>query len=189
MPSFHDFEKEKNADLQGLLVQIANVQIPLSQTIAATYTFAKKYKNRLLIEFCSRELQGLSSSNKGGIEGTLDYRIEKVFVTYAKVEINPGAFSPAQLKEAFRREEQFTEAKVLLSQSITHLEGIIDGFKGRTKNSLATITISSREFLPETTVKDYPLTVYLFQDDLSHLYLSIRQKALDILMEADVLPL
>jgi hypothetical protein len=166
-----------------LIVQVANLQIPLSQTIAVMYTFSRRYNNLLLNEFCSCELQGLSSSKRNIEDDSLDYRTEKVFITYAGVQINPGSYSSSQLKDAFRKNESFKEVKVLLSQSITQLESLIEGFKGRSENSLATMTISSKELLPDNMISDHPITIYLFQDNLSRVYMRIRQQAMDLLMQ------
>jgi hypothetical protein len=92
-------------------------------------------------------------------------------------------YSISQLKEAFRKEESFTEANILLSQSISGIENIINNFGSSDARKLATMKISSKEFLPDTS-KEYPLTVYLFPDDISHLYSRIRQETIRLLMKA-----
>lgn len=176
-------EPQKDADLSELLVQSVNADIDLSTTIAAIFSFAKKYRLEELVEFCSRELNGLNSGIGNETNPLLQYREVNTFVTYATVTVSVGMYSISQLKEEFRKEESFTEAKVLLSQSISGIEKMINNFGSSDARKLATMKISSREFLP-ATCPEYLLTVYLFPDDMSNLYTRIRQEAIRPLMKA-----
>ena len=175
-------EPQRDAEISRLLVQSANADIALSTTLAAIFSLARKYRLEELVEFCSRELNGLNSGVGNETNPLLQYRVVNTFVTYASVTLNMGMYSISQLKEAFRKEESFTEANVLLSQSITGIENMITNFGSSDAKKLATMKISSREFLPETS-PEHPLTVYLFPDDISNLYTRIRQETIRLLMK------
>jgi len=175
-------EPQKDAELSKLLIQLANANIALSTTIAAIFSFVRKYRLEELVEFCSRELNGLNSGAGNETNPLLQYRVVNAFVTYATITVSFGMYSTSQLKEAFRKEERFTEANVLLSQSISGIENMINNFGSSDARKLATMKISSRQFLPATS-PEYPLTVYLFPDDMSNLYTRIKQETILLFMK------
>jgi hypothetical protein len=185
MKSLPDIENEsqKDTELSQLLIQTADSNIALSTTIAAIFNFAKKYRLEELAEFCRQELNGLDQSDDNGSHTRLKYRVTSTFVTYSSITVNLGMYSISQLKDTFRKEESLTEAKVLLSQSISAIENIINNFGSPDSKKLATMKISSKEFLPNSSI-EHPLTIYLFPDDMSNLYTRIRQEAIRLLMKA-----
>ncbi|MCW3105632.1 MAG: hypothetical protein JWQ09_138 [Segetibacter sp.] len=136
-----------------------------------------------LIRFCTDELRGLNSEHVGENQKEYKYRVQALFMSHVTIEINPYMnVTPNVIKAHFRKDDNFFERDVILSQSITKIEEILQRFE-ENSNTIATITMNSKNLFGEQSTSNYPVYAYIFVDNIKSLYTNIRQKAIDKLMK------
>jgi len=168
-----------NDKTSKLLSKVANKDIKLSVILPELLGFAKENKLTELIEFCIVQIQGFTDSDTS----LHQYRTQKVYISYHKVEINPYSYmkvTTETLKKEFEKNDDFFDFKMLFHQPILEIEQHLERIGENVTSSIATMETSSKNLIE--TEKEYPMYIYIFPDDFINLYRNIRQKAIDLLM-------
>jgi len=167
-----------------LIKELTSGSEKLSTIISELWNITQRYNSEDLLRFCSDELQGLNSDYVGKNQKEYSYRVQTLFVSPVTIEINPFSnVTSNSIKAEFRRSDNFFERDVLMSQTITKVEEILQRFKENPNNTIATITMKSKDLFAESSKGNYPVYAYIFVDDIISLYTNIRQKTIDKLMK------
>jgi len=142
---------------------------------------AKIYALNDLIKFCSGEIIGIDTRGIDVDSNEYRYRIQNVFMSLNKTEINPYSFATEQLiKREMENSSDFFDARMFISYPVSAIEEHINSFGPNTV--CMTTQVSSKSVLRESH-SEHPVFIYIFKDSFSALYRSIRQKAIDHLMK------
>ena len=185
IPDANDIET-LSKNVTRLLKTLTESKIKISVVLADLLDLAKSYNLQELIKFCSLELKGFSGSDIDGEQENAKYRIQRVFMSIHKIEINPYSYeiiTESSIKNEMEKNEDFLESNLLFSHSISEIEKDIDRLDQDPKTTYATIEMDSSLVLPERkSGKHYPIYFYIFESNFRNLYQSIRQKTIDYLM-------
>lgn len=172
-----------SSQVSSLIKKLTENEIKLSTILAEIYELSIQNKIDELTKFCISELQGISNNTTTKKTG-LNYRIQNVFVSLNKIEINPYfSLTDEMLKKEFSKNEDFWESKILFTQSLIRIEEIFEKFKKKPNQTVATFELNSKDLLPNSDFSNHPLFVYVFADTISNLYQNIRQKTIDTLIK------
>jgi len=175
-----DLADQVALNLRALTANTLNLSVIFTQI----YAMARKYRLDRLIEFAASELQGIDLvEDDVNYQERYSYRIQKQFFTPYEIEIDPFFRGSSQdIQNFFKKSDKFYEYRLLFNHSISKVESLIKGFNDKPNHMLATITMSSEQFVSKST-KEYTVKVFIFYDDIMKLYNNIRQKAVDILIQ------
>lgn len=151
----------------------------LSTIISDMLAMSKKHHLPRLQQFCQCELKGVTSNDED-----LDYRMQNVLFSLTKISINPNPFikaTPNLIKKEMEENKDFYPIKIVMHHPLIEIESSLDKMENDSNSAFA-ILKSDTQILLEME-KNYPVYLYLFEDNFTNLYRSIRQKAIDILME------
>ncbi|KAF2327605.1 ATP-binding protein [Flavobacterium nitrogenifigens] len=168
-----------NDEVSKFIKELTKNEQKLSVIISDLFSLSKKYELEELRKFCLVEIQGIKSSNSEGAE----YRIQKVFISWNKIEINPYAYlkpSISSLIKEIENNKEFFESKIVMHHPIIEIESSLDQLNSD-PNSYGTMKTDAKELLDMEKAHD--LYIYTFPDNINSLYRNIRQKAIDILMK------
>lgn len=168
-----------NNEVSKLLKELTKCEQKLSVIISDLLSLSKKYELEELRKFCLTEIQGVDSSNSEGAE----YRIQKVFISWNKIDINPYSFvkpSVSLVIKEMENNKEFFDSKIVMHHPIIEIEGSLDRLNS-VPNSYGTMKTDAKSLLGMKEAHD--LYIYTFPDNFNSLYRNIRQKAIDILMK------
>lgn len=151
----------------------------LSVLISELYSLASEFDLKELKEFCSNEIQGIESQE---VQFST-YRVQKVFFSWNKININPYSWVKPNVDVVRREMEQndeFFEKKLMLHHPIIEIENSLERLLVD-PNSYGTMESDTKSLLGME--KNYPIFIYTFPDNWKALYSNIRQKAIDLLMK------
>lgn len=171
-----------NDKISELLSKLADKDIKLSVILPELLGFAKQNKLADLIDFCIVQIQGIIDNTDNDIN-IHQYRAQKVFVSYNKVEINPYSFIKVTteiLKKEFENNDDFFDLRMIFHQPILEIEQHLDRIGENVTSSIVTMETSSKNIIK--TEKEITIYIYFFPDNFINLYRNIRQKAIDLLM-------
>nr|WP_321487419.1 ATP-binding protein [uncultured Draconibacterium sp.] len=167
--------------LSSILQKLTLGESKLSVILAELYGIGKEFKENKIIDFCSLELQGPAKEIIDKDAEKFKYRLVKCFISIDTIEISPFATEDL-IRQEMKKSDDFFDFKLLFSHSITDIEKSIDKIVNSPNTVFATIKMSSRQILPNSNGKEYPLTAFIFKDDFVNLYQNIRQKTIDLIM-------
>lgn len=167
-----------NQILSAYIIELTKDNTRLSTVISALYPLSKKYKLEPLRKFCEAELKGFNDK-----EYESDYRIQNVIFGWDKVEIGNNPFikiTPDLIKKEMEATNGFFKGTLSLHHPLIQIEDFLNMLINDPNAGYATMETSTKDLGYE---KDHKMFVYVFPDSFQNLYRSIRQKAIDILME------
>jgi len=151
--------------------------------ISETLILSKKYGLEKLINFCKNEIEGLKNRDKRDPIQKYRYRVHPVFLSPNEIKINQYSnATQSSIKNEMKESNDFREFQFFFKQPISILESYIEKIKSEQGRTIVTFKTSAQKVFQENDEKDYPLTIYIFEDDLNSIYLSIRQKLIDLLV-------
>lgn len=168
-----------NDEISYYIKELTSCEQKLSVIFSDLLSLSKKYKLDELKRFCLAEIQGIDLSK---IEGS-EYRIQKVFISWNKVDINPYTFlkpSVSLVIKEMENDKEFFERKILMHHPIIEIESSLERLNGD-PNSYGTMKSDTKALLGMK--KSHDLYIYTFPDNFNSMYRNIRQKAIDILMK------
>ena len=168
-----------NDEVSKFIKELTKNEQKLSVIISDLLALSKKYELEELRKFCLAEIQGIDSSNSEGSE----YRIQKVFISLNKIDINPYSYlkpSVSLVIKEMENNKEFFESKIVMHHPIIEIESSLDRLNSD-PNSYGTMKTDAKTLLGMKKAHD--LYIYTFPDNFSSLYRNIRQKAIDILMK------
>lgn len=166
-----------------LITKFQSRYIPLSQCIAETYSLAKRTKNGDLIALCEGELTGWSTEKIQKINPT--HRLVQVYTSFGK-ELNMEYFGWGQnsstiLNYLRNNPEEFTEMKMIFSQSIAKLEA--EAPSDYSPNRILSIRMKAKDFVSNFKEPDFPVYVYAHVNSYRDLFEAIRTEFTKRLMD------
>ncbi|AUC84816.1 ATP-binding protein [Polaribacter sp. ALD11] len=167
-----------NDEISNYIRELTKCEQKLSVIISDLFSLSKRYKLDKLKSFCLAEIQGIDSLRNQDSE----YRNQKVFISYNKIDINPYSFVKSTVNLVVKEMENnkdFFESKILMHYPIIEIESSLERLI-ESPNSYATIKSDTKLLLGMK--KKHDLYIYTFPDNFNSLYRNIRQKAIDILM-------
>lgn len=168
-----------NDQISSYIKQLTKGEEKISVIISDLLALAKKHDFIELKQFCLNEIQGIKSSEAEDC----DYRIQKVIVSWHKIDINPYTFRKATVdlvRKEMENSEGFFETKIVMYHTILEIESSLERLLSD-PNSYGTMKVDSQSLLGMKEKHD--LYIYTFPDNFNSLYRNIRQKAIDILMK------
>ncbi|GGH45533.1 AlbA family DNA-binding domain-containing protein [Mangrovimonas yunxiaonensis] len=168
-----------NDEISNYIRELTKGEQKLSIIISDLLSLSKKYNLDELKTFCLNEIQGIDSTNSEGSE----YRIQKVFISWNKIDINPYSFikpSVSLVIKEMENNKEFFESKIVMHHPIIEIESTLERFIGD-PNSYGTMKSDTKSMLGMEKAHD--LYIYTFPDNFNSLYRNIRQRAIDILMK------
>lgn len=168
-----------NNEISNYLKQLTKGEEKLSVVISDLLDLSKKHNFTELKKFCLNEIKGIKPSEAE----TCDYRIQKVIVSWHKIEINPYSFRKATVdlvRKEMENREGFFESKIVMQHTILEIESSLEHLL-TDPNSYGTMKVDSQSLLGMK--ENHDLYLYTFPDNFNSLYRNIRQKAIDILMK------
>ncbi|WP_291134814.1 ATP-binding protein [Flavobacterium sp. UBA7663] len=166
-------------EISKFIKELTKKEEKLSVIIADLLSLSNLYELKGLKMFCLNEIQGIKSTNFEG----LDYRKQKVFVSWNKIDINPYSFlspSVSLVVNELENNSEFFERMLILHHPIIEIESILEKLN-QDPNSYITIKTDTKSLLGME--KKHDLYIYTFPDNFNTLYRNIRQKAIDELMK------
>lgn len=168
-----------NDEISSYIKQLTKGEEKISVIISDLLALAKKHDFIELKQFCLNEIQGIKSSEAE----ECSYRIQKVIVSWHKIDINPYTFRKATVdlvRKEMESSEGFFETKIVMYHTILEIESSLERLLSD-PNSYGTMKVDSQSLLGMKEKHD--LYIYTFPDNFNSLYRNIRQKAIDILMK------
>ena len=168
-----------NDEISSYIKQLTKGDEKLSVIISDLLALSKKHNFSELKQFCLNEIQGVDS-----VEAEkCDYRIQKVIVSWHKIDINPYTFRKATVdvvRKEMESSEGFFESKIVMYHKILEIESSLERLLSD-PNSYGTMKVDSQSLLGMKEKHD--LYIYTFPDNFNSLYRNIRQKAIEILIK------
>lgn len=168
-----------NEEVSRYLKQLTKGDEKLSVIISELLSLSKKHNFIELQEFCLNEIKGINSPEPGQSL----YRVQKVIVSWHKIEINPYNFRKPTvqlIRKEMEESEGFFETKLMMQHPIIEIESSLEQFL-IDPNTYGTMKVDSKALLG--TKKKHDLYIYTFPFNFTNLYRNIRQRAIDILMK------
>ena len=168
-----------NDEVSKFIKELTKNEQKLSVIISDLLSLSKKYELIELGKFCLVEIQGIKSSHSEGAE----YRIQKLFVSWNKIEVNPYSYvkpSVSSLIKEMENNKEFFESRIVMHHPIIEIESSLEQLNSD-PNSYGTMKTDAKTLLGMK--KAHALYIYTFPENINSLYRNIRQKAIDILMK------
>lgn len=168
-----------NGEISSYIKQLTKGKEKISVIISDLLSLSKRYDLIELKQFCLNEIRGVKSSEAEECY----YRIQKVIVSWHKIDINPNTFRNASVdlvRKEMENSDEFFETKLVMHQTILEIESSLERLLSE-PNSYGTMKVDSQSLLGMKQKHD--LYIYTFPDNFNSLYRNIRQKAIDILMK------
>lgn len=168
-----------NDEISKYLKEITKNEQKLSVIISDLFALSKKYDLEELKNFCISEIKGIDTSNSENYE----YRVQKVFISWNKIDINPYTFIKPSISLVIKEMEdnkEFFERKIVIHHPIITIEDTLSRLINE-PNSYGTMKTNTKALLGMEKAHD--LFIYTFHENYISLYGNIRQKAIDILMK------
>jgi hypothetical protein len=172
-----------NEKISEFLIKLTKNEEKLSTIITEIFSFAKVNQLNELIKYTEIQILGLKNATQEERE-THEYRIQKVFISLHKIEINPYSIiknTVENLKSEFKNNKDFYESNLFFYYSLIEIEDFIEQLNLNKKQCYGTVESNSKELLEME--KAYPLFIYFFPENLENVYKNVRQKTIDILMK------
>ena len=168
-----------NTQIGNFIKKLTKAEEKVSSVISELLPIAKNHKFEKLLEFCRCELTGFDNCKVNH-----DYRQQVVLFSFDKVDIvnNPYRKITSNLiKNEMEKNDDFFRGKLVLHHPLVQIEDYFEDMRTNQFTGFAIMESNSKDIAG--TEKMHPMYIYIFTENFASLYASIRQKAIDLLME------
>jgi len=167
-----------------LINKLSSKEISISASLAEGLSIGQDLNNDTIISFCKNEINGYKLSN---INDTtfVNHRKIDVLISIYKIE-KVHSFMGASVDEVWKdlkSKNDFIEITMLKTDSVHHIEDILEEFKMKGQNSYITEERKWGDISISNDLDDnMPVFIYSNYEAFRRLYSSIRHKYVNILM-------
>lgn len=157
----------------------------LSECISDCFDIATKFDLNKLNFFCMNELSGWENKlSSEQIQTGFNYRVSDVLFTPGKLSIPPYlGWDARRMILELKKSEDIYETRMFFSYSVQKIEEYLSKLS-QSKNMLLTLEMPARRFNDDPKFENVDITVIMHKDNFDTIYLNIRQKLIDQLVNA-----
>ncbi|TRW24254.1 ATP-binding protein [Flavobacterium zepuense] len=185
LSSLSDIDSKKFlfSEIHELVIKITESKLLLSVILSDALLLSRKYYLRDLQEFCSAELTGLNVRFEESNKSVYSYRTNSVLFTYQKFDF-PPYWDPNKMMKLLEKEKGVFRFQLFFHQSIIEIEETLNKFSK--KPMLCTINVPGDTIISDEKYKALEITIYADKDNFDNLYMNIKQKLIDKLLEINI---
>ena len=164
-------------EVSKYLASTVQVGSQLSSIFADFLHIATQHNLHEIKEFIQSELGGIIIPD----HDKYNYRIQKILVSFAEINASPYInVTVERLRNELTKNDSTYERNFFFQQTIIEIEKHMDDFRKNEKRICVTYKMSSKQIFDEG---DYPMTAYIFENNISGVYNNIKQHFIDLLMK------
>jgi len=178
-------EKAKLQEQSGAILEVlSDTGIPLSSSLSKLLLYAKKAGKSGIAEFASLELTTYNGKKKN-YPRKYNFRVIKVPATPYEITVTNQPWTANQMIDYMYTQETFTEVDFFFHYPILELEEMIQNSAG--KETLVTLRFPYKQLFPEIVSSVPKATIFFSNRMLKTLYTGIRNHAIKLLVDDEVL--